>query len=184
MKKLIAIFVGVLCISSFSIPCLADFTTADLNGNGFVNFEDFAILASQWLTDTSDLNFPGVTSGLVAQTSGTARAGTAADVYNLIGPVATLNASGDIDPNLFNMTLVSPPRLHSKRIGKVVLCEPFGGDTNWIAAGGTVSDDANNHMVASYGSNAAGLQFATTGSGVYGSTLTKTYSTPVDINQC
>jgi formylglycine-generating enzyme required for sulfatase activity len=50
MKRLIAIFVVVLSTSSFSIPCFAACPTADLNGDCKVDFEDFAILASQWLT--------------------------------------------------------------------------------------------------------------------------------------
>lgn len=48
MKTLIAILAVVLSISS--LPCLAACPTADLNGDCFVDFEDFAILASQWLT--------------------------------------------------------------------------------------------------------------------------------------
>jgi hypothetical protein len=50
MKKLIAIFAAVLSISFFSIPCLAACPTADLNGDCFVDLEDFTILANQWLT--------------------------------------------------------------------------------------------------------------------------------------
>lgn len=50
MNKLIVIFAAVLSISSFSIPCLAACPTADLNGDCFVDFEDFTILANQWLT--------------------------------------------------------------------------------------------------------------------------------------
>jgi len=50
MKKLIAILAVVLSISS--LPCLAECPTADLNGDCFVNFEDFAVLASQWFTGT------------------------------------------------------------------------------------------------------------------------------------
>jgi formylglycine-generating enzyme required for sulfatase activity len=48
MKKLITVLVVVLSISS--LPCLAACPTADLNGDCFVDFEDFAIMASQWLT--------------------------------------------------------------------------------------------------------------------------------------
>ncbi len=47
-KRLIAILAVVLGISS--LPCLAACPTADLNGNCFVDFEDFVILANQWLT--------------------------------------------------------------------------------------------------------------------------------------
>lgn len=50
MKRLVVILVVVLGISSFSLPCRAVCPTGDLNGDCFVDFADFAVLASQWLS--------------------------------------------------------------------------------------------------------------------------------------
>jgi formylglycine-generating enzyme required for sulfatase activity len=51
MKSYITILVAVLFLSSFGLPCLAACPSADLTGDCFVDFDDFAIMAGQWLAD-------------------------------------------------------------------------------------------------------------------------------------
>jgi len=51
MKTYITILIAVLFLSCFGLSCFAACPSADLTGDCFVDFEDFAIMAGQWLTD-------------------------------------------------------------------------------------------------------------------------------------
>ena len=51
MKSYITILVTVLFVSCFGLPCFAECPSADLTGDCLVDFEDFAIMAGQWLNE-------------------------------------------------------------------------------------------------------------------------------------
>jgi len=77
MKSYTIIFVAVLFVNYCGLSCFAACPSADLTGDCVVNFEDIAVLASQWLDEGSyditlvDINDPGVSGheGFNAQMS-------------------------------------------------------------------------------------------------------------------
>jgi len=55
IKLYITILAAFLFVSCFGLYCFAECPSADLTGDCFVDFEDFAVMAGQWLTTDSCL---------------------------------------------------------------------------------------------------------------------------------
>jgi sulfatase modifying factor 1 len=79
---------AIVLITAVCTSCLASCPTADLNGDCFVDFEDFAILASQWLTTD-----PCVPQDMAYIRGGTFQMGDSLDGESDALPVHTVTLS-------------------------------------------------------------------------------------------
>jgi formylglycine-generating enzyme len=93
MKSYITILAAVLFVSCLGLSCFAACPTADLNGDCKVDFTDFAIFASQWLTGSGVTPPPLSDANMVPIPGGIFQMGDSLDGYSNALPVHTVTLS-------------------------------------------------------------------------------------------